>query len=535
MVEIEILERNRIKLLERLEATNSQAQQNKLGQFATPPPLASEIVDYALSLLQPNLLIRYLEPGFGTGPFYSALLSKVSENVVRAVGYEIDPYYANPVREIWKGLGLQLYVGDFTAAIPPQGDNDKFNLVICNPPYVRHHHLSLLQKQQLQASLARYINIKLNGLSGLYTYFMLLSQAWMAVDGIGVWLVPSEFMDVNYGSKVKEFLLKRVTLLRIHRFDPYEVQFSDALVSSAIVVFKNCPPYKKQRVQFSFGGTLLKPLKSESVDIEVLDRSRKWSPFPRCLTKQTEKQDTNTLGELFFIKRGIATGCNSFFIITKQRANELNLPKRFLIPILPSPRELDEDYINANENGDPQIIHQLFLISCDLTGTHIQWEYPNLWEYFQKGFEQGISERYLCKHRTPWYSQEIRLPAPFLCTYMGRSKFKSKSPFRFIINASKAVAPNVYLMLYPKPILESWLDGDQRLYNSVWKALCSITAEKLIGEGRIYGGGLYKLEPKELANVPAEIVLDALKSEKEFKLTKQLELFSGQSTKKEYL
>jgi adenine-specific DNA-methyltransferase len=40
----------------------------------------------------------------------------------------------------------------------------------------------------------------------------------------------------------------------------------------------------------------------------------------------------------------------------------------------------------------------------------------------------------------------------------------------------------------------------------VWKFLDGIDAATLLGEGRVYGGGLYKMEPKELANVPAETI-----------------------------
>lgn len=40
--------------------------------------------------------------------------------------------------------------------------------------------------------------------------------------------------------------------------------------------------------------------------------------------------------------------------------------------------------------------------------------------------------------------------------------------------------------------------------------LNNVRLEDLLGEGRIYGGGLHKLEPKELANVPAAAVVELL-------------------------
>ena len=45
-----------------------------MGQFATPSALASEILAYAKKLMPCGQKIRFLDPGLGTGAFYSALL-----------------------------------------------------------------------------------------------------------------------------------------------------------------------------------------------------------------------------------------------------------------------------------------------------------------------------------------------------------------------------------------------------------------------------------------------------------------------------
>jgi len=523
---IEKREKARQELTEQLRATKDQALRNRLGQFATPASLASDIVRRALSLLEQCRRIRFLEPGFGTGSFYSALLRSVpASRIVMATGYEIDPHYVEQSTRLWDGTGLRLYHADFTRAEPPKTEADKYNLVVCNPPYVRHHHLDSSQKQELQATVSQRLKFQMNGLSGLYTYFLVLSQAWMAEGGIGAWLVPSEFMDVNYGRKVKEFLVSRVTLNRIHRFDPNEVQFEDALVSSVVVFFTNALPSDNHQVEFSFGGTLDKPRVSTMVGLDQLLKAPKWTHLPRPAVENDREDSTGTLADLFAIKRGLATGCNSFFVLSAEQVQRHGLPPQFLRPILPSPRDVADNEILADGDGEPLIHKRCYLLHCDLPEERIRAEHESLWRYFEHGMERGIHQRYLCRHREPWYRQENRPPALFLCTYMGRPTARSESPFRFLLNHSQATAANVYLMLYPKPRLATLLQGAPELSKVVWEALSSVTAESLIGHGRTYGGGLYKLEPKELADLSADMILDALPTGTKVRSHRQLSLF----------
>jgi adenine-specific DNA-methyltransferase len=93
---------------------------------------------------------------------------------------------------------------------------------------------------------------------------------------------------------------------------------------------------------------------------------------------------------------------------------------------------------------------------------------------------------------------------------MGRQKTEGSSPFRFILNHSKAVATNSYHVLYPKKHLESVLQINPDVLGELWQALKSLTLENLLVEGRTYGGGLYKIEPGELANVLVENVPEIL-------------------------
>lgn len=500
---VDATETVRLTIQGRLDAAKTQAERNKLGQFATPTVLATDILKCARAMIPRGVPIRFLDPAIGTGSFYSALLRVFPPDEIEdALGVEIDSEVVREAKQIWEFSPLKIKHSDFTQAPPPVDDSKKANLLICNPPYVRHHHLSQIEKARLRGTTKLLSGVSLSGLTGLYGYFLCISTAWMAKDGLAEWLIPSEFMDVNYGRQIKSFLLDRVTLLRIHHFAPEDVQFKEALVSSAVLSLRNSPPPAGHAVKFTYGGTLTEPSVTKLVSAENLRVSTKWTQFARQGRRRREKdKDGYRLADLFTIKRGLATGANEFFMLSQEQVAEHGIPGEFLTPILPSSRHLPDDEITADEKGEPLLERKLYLITCNLPEREVEARHPALWRYLESGKAARVHERYLCRHRSPWYAQENRPRAPLLCTYMGRRNSRRDSPFRFILNHSKATAANVFLMLYPTPFLRARLKSEPALLKRIWQRLGRLSTDDLTSEGRIYGGGLHKLEPKELGNV----------------------------------
>jgi adenine-specific DNA-methyltransferase len=480
-----------------------------LGQFATPIALASDILHNAVKILPKGEKIRFLDPAIGTGAFFSALNSvTLPAAIAVARGFEVDEHYGRPAGDLWAGSILDYQLADFTKTPLPINDSQKFNLIVCNPPYVRHHHINGQKKRLHQEALAA-ANMKLSGLAGLYCYFMALCHGWMKTNGIAVWLIPSEFMDVNYGQAVKDYLLNEVNLLRIHRFDPKDAQFDDALVSSAVVWIQMQKPVLGKQVRFSYGGTIDRPSHEKMVDARVLMAEKKWTRFP--LSEEREVSLVPRLGDFFTVKRGIATGDNKYFILTRDDIESKDLPLSQFKPILPSPRYLRGTEVKADREGCPDLENLLFVLDCRLAIEEVERLYPRLYEYLQMGIENGVSQRYLCKSRKLWYAQESRSESYFYCTYMGRGSDGQK-PFRFILNRSRAIVANSYLILYPKPVLTTLIAENPAMIGLLWAALDSMTEVAMVDEGRVYGGGMHKLEPSELANVPALEILRLIKT-----------------------
>lgn len=486
------IERDRLQ--KALDAQKTSKERNMKGQFATPYTLACSIMKKAKTFCHKRT-VSFIEPSIGLGAFYAAFRSVFQSAAGHALGFEIDSHYYNPSKELWAKEDLELRKADF---LKERTNGERFDLLVANPPYVRHHHIDGEKKKELQKEVMQSTGIKISGLAGLYCYFLILSEKWLADGALSCWLIPSEFLDVNYGKAIKQYLLECVDLLCVHKFKADDVQFDDALVSSTIIFFRKGKPSEKE-IEFSCGEDVNVPSRKMKIERKRLTVSCKWSNlFVEDSTNYSSNDDCK-LGNFFTVKRGIATGDNSFFVMNMDTIEKYHIPSKFLKPVLPSPRYLKEDIISSDNDGNVALAQKQYLFSCNLPEDVLKEKYPSVWEYIQEGVKRGVNKGYICSHRPLWYFCEDRKPAPFVVPYMGRGD-SSKKMFRFILNKTKAITTNVYLLLYPKDNYLKCLT-DTKLLNEVWQTLNEVTSEQFATNGREYGGGLHKLEPKELLNI----------------------------------
>lgn len=500
-----IAEKSRQILQSIFDSQQPTLKRNINGQHATPFDLAYSVIETALSYCNKSVAeLSLLEPAIGLGAFYSAFLRYAQGKIpYKAVGFEKNEELAHQASNLWKPMGLVVQNSDFTTFDCPQNEQNRFDILVTNPPYVRHQYIKS-DKERLRDSVKSQFGWDVSGLMGLYGYFVLLAHNWMKENAIGAWIIPQEYFDVKYGKAIKRYLLENVELLRIHCFDLVDKKFSGAEVSSSVLFIRKRIPNKGHIVRFTFGPDIKMPLKAVDLPFEKLKEIDKWSLIEKGVFSLNEDKDYLRVKDLFIVKRGVATGANKYFIMTKEQANTRGIPSEFLLPILPGSRYLKNDVIDCDESGIPFTRPTLFLLNCDKSKQSLMNSFQQLHDYILEGEKIGINRRYLTSKRQPWYKQEDRKPAPILCGCIAINRDGRKA-IRFYRNTSKAIATNTFFLLYVKPDIAPLITEPDRFLDEIFNKLKSINPEKVLAYGRSYGGGLYKIEPRELENLSIPI------------------------------
>lgn len=464
-----------------LERLNPRERRYEIGQFFTPTPIAELMAD-AVREVEPATV---LDPGVGGG----VLLRAVGEGP-RIFGLDIDAAAVELAAASMPGEH-EIAVGDFLDAERWPLAEATFDAVIANPPYVRHHNLSAEHKLLARHYSSR-LGLKVSSLSGSYVYFFLEALLRLNEGGRLAFITPTEFLDVRYGQAVKEALLNHCEIDEILVLEMDELAFEGVLTTSAITIAtkRKSPSRRFRLVEGRLNGSIEK---GREIDLpaETAPAALPWTPLLPSRAERIApllKGRTAKLGDYCRVRRGIATGDNSFFAMTHAEVEHWGIEDRFLVPVvlgskdLPTAGPLDADFhtsrIEAGARG--------FLFFCHepidaLRGT-------NALRYIEHGREIGVHERFNCSTRNPWYGVEPVPPADFFTTYMSRNRA------RIVRNLIGARCMTSLLNVWA----QSGVDPE-----AMRPSLEDSTNAQLLREfGRTYGGGLAKIEPGDLIVLP---------------------------------
>ena len=444
------------------------------------------------------------DPAVGGGAFLAAARKIASERglPITFCGFEIDAAALGEIHESgFSDADLKnIEVRDFIHAPPER----RFSAIVANPPYIRHHRLSAATKLYLRGMGQRLLGKAIDARAGLHVYFLLQALVLLKEQGRLAFIVPADICEGVFASQLWEWITRHYRLDAVVTFEACATPFPGLDTNPVIFLLRKDSPVPRfpwMRVKKACGRSLLRALRDfhcDTGEVEIHDRAleeglRNGFSRPPCLTED----GGSPLAEYARVKRGIATGANDFFFLTRKRAAELGLPQEFLIPAVGRTRDVAGDVVSASdlqrleEKGHPNLL-------LSLPGDPVETFPAAVRDYLQWGMEQGLHEKPLIATRRPWYRMESRLPPPILFAYLGRRNT------RFIRNTAGVVPLSGFLCVYPH---QDDADSVARL----WMALNHPqTIANLAKVGKSYGSGAIKVEPRSLERlmIPAEVLVE---------------------------
>ena len=258
--------------------------------------------------------------------------------------------------------------------------------------------------------------------------------------------------------------------------------------------------WDKHRIPISQTGVDRHPSNSLALFFVSEKRSLRNQPSPR------QSQTSTCVKDVLKIRRGISTVCNQYFVLTDEEVHRSQIPSRYLLKVLPTRIPIrgssfsKQDWELLRKSGRP-----CWLLA--LPNTTIESLEKRVQMYLKEGVRRGVHMTPTAKSLRDWFSIPVPAEPPdVFVTYLFRG-----AP-RFVLNRA-----GVYHLTN---ILGGRFASDKfriKSRESIIEAL-NIQAVTWKDAGRVYKGGLQKIEPRELSMLPIDpAIIKSQTSEREAK------------------
>ena len=269
-------------------------------------------------------------------------------------------------------------------------DNEGFDIVLANPPYVRQEDLESTFKRKLASNYetgksgAGVVNR-----SDLYCYFYVRANQLLRTNGVMAFICSNSWLDVDFGIPLKEYMKDNQHNISIIDSSKQR-QFVSAAVNTIISISKKGRD-KSEDIKFinlegDFAHSLSDPeMRNERlVKNDDLGAKEKWLIFtrgPDIYFQVLESMHFDRLDKFALITRGYTSGANDFFFIEKGSRPEIE--KEFLSPIIKTPREITGIVVD-----DGMLKNEVF--QCSLPKNILKQKFPGAYDYIEQGEKKEI-------------------------------------------------------------------------------------------------------------------------------------------------
>jgi adenine-specific DNA-methyltransferase len=450
-----------------------------LGAYYTPISAADYMADWLVRRDGEHIL----EPSFGDGIFLRAIASSATRRDFTSIclsGVEID----NRVRAL--AIDAQLIEApnarceDFLGVVP-----FKVHAVIGNPPYVRLRRLTDELRHRALKVAQKVLGQEMEPSGSLWMPFVLHAMRFLSEGGRLAFVLPYDFTYVRYARPLWESLSSSFGSLRVLR--THERLFPDLLQDVVILLADNYGS-STSTVHYQAFERVNDLLTSHPVVDDILrveDLLRGERAFINALLEHDLRHLLNTrvaeqtvqARKLVTFNIGYVAGDKEFFHPTDNANQRYQIPPQSLRPTLTSARMIKGAGLRSSSIETHRLDRLFFPNPRNLSVGELN--------YINSGELDGVSSRYKCRIRDPWYVVPgTRVPDVVLSVF-------SERPI-LLVNDIDCFASNSLLCGYcvnatSDEIATGW-------YTSLTLLQCEIEVHAL-------GGGVMVMVPREAGNV----------------------------------